>query len=196
MSREVGKGDKDRTKDYKVYNKNIERIKQNTELFNYAFLYTLENEGYYSNDPQDQGGETKWGISKRSHPEIDIKNLTLEGAKVVYKKSYWNDLYYKLDSKELAIKLYDIGVNMGVGSAVNLLQIALNEYCNQNLLTDGSFGAKTLKACNESNYILNMFIFECSKRYESLSKRSHNKKFFVGWINRLYKPINRMNKSA
>lgn len=49
----------------------------------------FDAEGGYSNDPQDPGGETKYGIAKRSHPDVDIKNLTLEGAMDLYYKEYW-----------------------------------------------------------------------------------------------------------
>ena len=41
----------------------------------------LHHEGGYVNDPKDPGGETNFGIAKRSHPDVDIKNLTKDGAK-------------------------------------------------------------------------------------------------------------------
>ena len=46
----------------------------------------LHHEGGYVNDPKDPGGETNFGIAKRSHPDVDIKNLTKEGAKDIYKE--------------------------------------------------------------------------------------------------------------
>ena len=48
----------------------------------------LEHEGGYVNDPKDLGGETKYGITKRFYPDVDIKNLTIDGAKEIYKKEY------------------------------------------------------------------------------------------------------------
>ena len=50
----------------------------------------LEHEGGYVNDPDDPGGETNFGIAKRSHPDVDIANLTKAGAKEIYKAEYWD----------------------------------------------------------------------------------------------------------
>ena len=43
----------------------------------------IKHEGGYVNDPTDLGGETKYGITKRFYPDVDIKNLTEEEAKLV-----------------------------------------------------------------------------------------------------------------
>ena len=51
----------------------------------------------YVNDPRDPGGETKFGISKRAHPNEDITNLTYERALEIYKTEYWDA--HQLDSK-------------------------------------------------------------------------------------------------
>lgn len=60
-----------------------------SKKFERAFSCVLQNEGVYVNDPSDSGGETKYGISKRSYPNLDIKNLTLEEAKKIYFCDYW-----------------------------------------------------------------------------------------------------------
>lgn len=77
--------------------------------------------GGYTNDPKDPGGETKWGISKRAHPNEDIKNLTLERAMEIYRKEYWDIYKAKTPSVDLdaiapecAIVVFDAGVNCGV----------------------------------------------------------------------------------
>ena len=54
--------------------------------FDEIIKHVLEHEGGYVNDPKDLGGETKYGITKRFYPDIDIKNLTIEEAKEIYKK--------------------------------------------------------------------------------------------------------------
>ena len=54
-------------------------------------------DGEYNNNPADPGGETKYGIAKRSHPELDIQNLSLADAMSIYLSEYWNA--YCLDSK-------------------------------------------------------------------------------------------------
>ena len=58
--------------------------------FNEIIEVVLEHEGGYVNDPTDLGGETNFGITKRFYPDVDIKNLTKEGAKEIYKRDYWD----------------------------------------------------------------------------------------------------------
>jgi len=165
-----------------------------SSLFNYAFTFTLKNEGVISDDKNDSGGLTKYGISKRSYPKLDIRSLTLEDAQKIYYADYWNPLFDALNDKELAVKLFDIGVNIGVHQAIKILQKCLNLYCKQDIIEDGWFGKGTLSACNKSKYLLTVFVFECSKYYEKISKRKSNKVFFIGWLNRVYKPINIINR--
>jgi lysozyme family protein len=52
--------------------------------FDKAFDRLMGHEGGYTDNPKDPGGETNWGISKRSYPSVDIKNLTREQAGVLY----------------------------------------------------------------------------------------------------------------
>jgi lysozyme family protein len=90
--------------------------------FDRALEFVLKWEGGYSNDPHDPGGETKYGINKASHPNVDIKNLTLEQAAVIYKNEYWDtcncdDLKWPLD-----IIVFDTAVNMGQKRAMIFLQ--------------------------------------------------------------------------
>jgi lysozyme family protein len=61
-------------------------------IFNKAFEDVLGLEGGYVNNPHDPGGETKWGISKKRYPKEDIKNLSVERAKALYKRDYWDIL--------------------------------------------------------------------------------------------------------
>src|SRR2546430_2773024 len=88
--------------------------------FDEAVKITLTWEGGYVNDPLDSGGETKFGISKRNHPSIDIESLTPDDAKHIYKTEYWPTLYDKITSQALGAKLFDMGVNQGVGTAVKI----------------------------------------------------------------------------
>ena len=92
--------------------------------FERAMAFVLKYEGGYSNDPNDPGGETKWGISKRAHPELDIKNLTLEEAKRIYYTDYWLPSGAADMPEALAIAHMDTSVNLGVGRAKKLLSEA------------------------------------------------------------------------
>ena len=81
---------------------------------------TLEFEGGYSNDPDDPGGETNFGISKRAFPDYNIKSLTKENAIELYYEKYWLPVVdFAGGGTSLAIlwKLFDIAVNQGVGTA-------------------------------------------------------------------------------
>lgn len=154
-------------------------------MFEDAFKFMVENEGGYVNDPNDKGGETKWGISKRAYPDLDISKLTLQEAQMIYLKNYWNPLYAKLN-KKLAIRLFDLGVNMGVKKAVKILQHTLNKYFDTNLTLDGVFGSTTLLESQRTNKesLYSLFVFEASLYYQSL-----NPIYLKGWLNRLYRNI-------
>lgn len=81
--------------------------------FESAFAIIVGVEGAYVNDPKDPGGETRWGISKRRYPNEDIKNLTLERAREIYQRDFWNT--YKCDVMpwEQALLVFDAAVNGG-----------------------------------------------------------------------------------
>ena len=90
--------------------------------FERAFEIVVGHEGGYVNNPRDPGGETKYGISKRAHPDVDIKALTLDQARDIYRKDYWDPL--KLDAQpwHKALPLFDCAVNQGRGVALELYQ--------------------------------------------------------------------------
>ena len=85
----------------------------------FAFVAIWEwgnrKDGGYTNDPVDPGGETKWGISKRAYPDIDIKSLTKEEALLIYERDYWFKAGCDKMEKALAIAVFDSAVNCGVG---------------------------------------------------------------------------------
>lgn len=81
--------------------------------FDDAFGLVVGVEGGYVFNPEDPGGETKYGISKRRYPTIDIKNLTLDQAKVLYKRDYWDA--HRLDERPWreALLVFDCAINGG-----------------------------------------------------------------------------------
>jgi len=85
------------------------------DTFKLALQFTLRWEGDYSFDKIDPGGETKFGISKRAYPDIDIKSLTLAEASVLYKRDYWDKANCESMEPKLAIAVFDSSVNCGVG---------------------------------------------------------------------------------
>ena len=114
-------------------------------------------EGGYVFNKNDPGGETKYGISKRSYPHLDIKNLTLDEANDIYKRDFWNVM--KLDQvndQTIAEKVFWFGVHSGPVTSIKCLQKALNSilsYCGITLNVDGINGYQTIY--NLNNFINN-----------------------------------------
>ena len=101
----------------------------------------FKNEGGYVNDPDDPGGETNFGISKRYHPDEDIKNLTKERAHEIYQIEYFSKLP-QVDNEEFQYHIYDHGVNAGVSRSLKLY--------NQAIKTDNP--VKTMKTLRQDYY--------------------------------------------
>src|SRR5690606_34526085 len=88
------------------------------ERFAVAVEVVLRHEGGYVHDPADPGGETNWGISKRSYPHLDIASLTREQAIEIYRRDWWNRHGYdRIKSLDVAVKTFDLAVNMGPAAA-------------------------------------------------------------------------------
>ena len=110
--------------------------------FDRAVEMVLKHEGGYVNDSRDPGGETRFGISKRAYPDVDILRLTEDEAKAIYRRDYWDKLRTDEIPEELAICLFDAAVNMGRDKAVRLLQRACG------VAQDGVMGGNTIAAAN------------------------------------------------
>jgi hypothetical protein len=93
----------------------------NLNNFKRALEFTLKWEGGYVNDSNDPGGETKWGISKRAYPDLDIKTLTPERAAEIYANDYWDKAGCNNLSYPLCACVFDTAVNLGVTRAVGFL---------------------------------------------------------------------------
>lgn len=152
-----------------------------------AFETGGDKSGAYHHDPKDAGGETKWGISKKAHPQLNIKALTYSQAVEIYKTQYWNDLYDYLLSDMLAFKLFDMGILMGPKKAIKYLQEAV---VNQGftIAKDGNFGVITLTATNnlKPELLYDSYIQLLEKHFRRITLfRPANKRFLKGWLRRL-----------
>lgn len=142
----------------------------------------LGHEAGYTNGLGDPGGETKWGISKRSYPHLDIPNLSREAAIEIYRKDFWELLHAHLLPRAVAFQLLDSAVNSGIEQSVRFLQRALG------VADDGHFGPISLaklRAC-ALNDVLLLFIAE---RLEFMTKLSNWTKHGKGWARRLAKNL-------
>ncbi|HYX37232.1 MAG TPA: glycosyl hydrolase 108 family protein [Oligoflexus sp.] len=104
-------------------------------------------EGGYSNDKRDNGGETKWGISLKSHPELAgrIQSLTRDEAKKIYRREYFIPGYVSKYPSKVRLSVLDGSINHGILGNNRLVQKALKSLgCN--ILVDGVVGPKTLAA--------------------------------------------------
>lgn len=154
------------------------------EKFASAIGRVFEHEGGYRNDPDDPGGETNFGISKRSYPDLDIKSLTREQAEAIYFKDWWERYGYgAIRECEIAAKMLDLSVNLGPHRAHCLLQQAINETCDAGLKEDGALGQKTLSAVDSHSspaYLLAAIRLAAIRFYVGLKQP----KFLAGWVRR------------
>ncbi len=93
--------------------------------FDEAFDILIGHEDGYVNNPHDPGGETNWGISKRSYPKLDIKSLTRSQAKAIYRSDFWGPLPKGVDGPVM-FQLFDLAVNSGVRRATQILQTVVD----------------------------------------------------------------------
>jgi len=94
--------------------------------FETAFAVVVGIEGGYVNDPHDPGGETKFGISKRAYPQLDIASLTLEQAHAIYLRDYWHLCKCDELAPDFALVVFDCAVNQGAGTALKLRALSSN----------------------------------------------------------------------
>jgi lysozyme family protein len=123
-----------------------------------AFDETMDDEtsgdpnGAYHDDPRDPGGETKWGLCKRWHKDLDIENLTKAAAEALAKRDYWEKPGFdKITSWPLAKKLFNIGFNLSPADAIRFLQDAANRL-GAKLAVDGVLGPASIKWINDYKY--------------------------------------------
>lgn len=152
--------------------------------FEKAFEKLMALEGGYVAHTKDPGGETKFGITKRSYPNLNIKTLTMDEAKVIYLRDWWTPHRYgEMNDQELAEKVFCLAVNIGPHHANKLLQRAVNKVESAGLNIDGIIGPKTLAAINGSQHrahILAELKLLAVQYYLELGVIN----FLAGWIRR------------
>ena len=162
--------------------------------FEFAIKKILNAEGGYTNNPADPGGETKFGISKRSYPHIDIKSLTVAQAKEIYKNDFWlANKYDQIANDFIAEQALDLAVNIGPANANKILQKAYNFLANcanelALLSVDGTIGKNSIAAINSfvsygENAIYLVVIERLAAEYYN---RLHKPMFVNGWLKRLF----------
>ena len=155
--------------------------------FDEAFDRLISHEGGYSDDPRDSGNwtggaqgvgqlkGTKFGIAACSYGYLDIKNLSLEEAKAIYRRDFWE--VCGVAHPAIKFQLFDASVNHGRGNAIRFLQRAVK------VADDGDWGVKSQAALEsmEANDDLLRFVAYRLKFWASLQKFDI---YGRGWTNR------------
>lgn len=161
-------------------------------------------EGRYSNNVNDPGGETMWGITKRTAMRHgyngDMKSLPRETAKEIYLREYIYE--YSIDlvaviDQRIAAEMFDTGVNAGPATAIQMLQRSLNLLNRQgrdynDVVVDGSLGPKTITSLkefirirgNDGRRVLHTMLNVMQGAYyiNIATKRMESEDFIFGWF--------------
>ncbi len=185
--------------------------------FNQALKHTLTFEGGYANVPGDRGGETFRGISRTNWPgwggwplidEAKRKGKTTAKAIDAYfaknaemeklvAEFYFKEFWLPLEALKLPpnpyAKVFDTGVNVGLGRVKKFVQSVLNDM-GAKLHVDGKIGRATIAAVKElvteygekfDGRFLDAFVIRQSDYYKAIVKRDRSQeKFLEGWLRR------------
>ena len=150
--------------------------------FDTCFAALIGHEGGYVNNSADPGGETQWGISKRSYPTLDIKALTQADAKVIYKRDFWDRAQCDRLPPGLAFDVFDASVNSGIGQAIRFLQRSVG------VADDGVVGPMTLAAVSRVEPEAVQARFN-GQRLDFMTRLTTWQVFGAGWARRIAKNL-------
>ena len=140
------------------------------DLFNKALAFVLSKEGGYVNDPDDKGGATNKGITQNTYDSYlkthkqttkNIKNITTEEVHAIYYNNYWVKTGCDKMTPIFAVIAFDTAVNMGVGRVGEFMKAAEYKFPDK-------------------------FILARIKKYTEFAKIGNQKKFLLGWLNRVF----------
>jgi lysozyme family protein len=150
---------------------------------NLALQKVIQHEGGFTNNPNDRGGPTKYGITQADMPSRNIREITTDDAIAYYKEHYIKPLYAQISNQVLGEKLVDMGVLFGVGTAVKLLQISLSSGIT--VVSDGVFGPNTLAAANERGNVDAYRAVLYNHAMDVVNRNPQDAVFLQGWTNRI-----------
>lgn len=150
----------------------------------------LDHEGGFTDNPKDPGNwtggaegvgklkGTKWGIAANTYPDLDIRNLTREDAKAIYRRDFWERARCDQMPPVVGFQLLDGAVNSGISQALRWLQRAVK------VADDGRIGPVTLNAinCTDPNDIAMRFL---AYRLDFLTRLKQWPDFGAGWARRI-----------
>lgn len=148
----------------------------------YNIIEELEGKDQITSDPNDPGGLTKYGISQKQYPNVNIRELTRDKARNIYRRDYWNKIKGDKLPWPLNILVFDCAVNQGVSTSILLLQKTIRAH------EDGIIGPKTISRIQlyKLDYLTELFLANRALRY------TRTKNFHIygkGWLRRLFKVL-------
>ena len=138
----------------------------------------LSHEGGYVNHPDDPGGETKFGITKRTYPHIDIAALTRGEAIEIYRRDFWQRVQGDKLPPAFVFQVLDAAVNHGIGNAVRWMQRAAGA------ADDGVIGEVTLARVARAEPADLVLVFN-AERLEFYAALTTFQAFGRGWVRRV-----------
>lgn len=164
--------------------------------FNAAFDYLMKDEGGFADNPLDSGGPTKYGITMRTLSRwrgvectaADVKALTVDETKAIYRKWYWDDLGLEpVVDRKIATVLFDACVLFGPQTVGRRLQTALLGLGFM-LRVDGDVGPQTLAAVNRADpvgVVLSLRVQLTSYVEDIIHAEPKDVVFRNGWLARI-----------
>ncbi|MGF7454423.1 glycoside hydrolase family 108 protein, partial [Pasteurella bettyae] len=150
--------------------------------FQQIFDRLIGHEGGYVNDSRDPGGETNWGVTKRTAQANgytgNMKTMTRQQAYEIYHRAFWLRYNCEQMPDAVAYQFFDAAVNHGFGNASRMLQRAVG------VLDDGIIGKYSLEAIN-SNPISDTLMVLNGERLNFYTRLKNFDRFGKGWVNRV-----------
>jgi lysozyme family protein len=165
--------------------------------FDYAFNYLLGDEGdKFTDDPNDSGGATKFGITQKSFAAYsgkpisveDVKNLTVVQAQIFYYEEYWRKMCCnRMTNVGSAIAVFDSGVLYGANTASKMAQAAISTMSGAPLKLDGIIGDTTLGYLNltsDKAFLPEFVKWVLEHINQVITKNPKNEAYRAGWTKR------------
>ena len=162
------------------------------ERFKKFLDYIFEVEGGYTNDENDRGGATNFGITHDDAKKYlgytgDMRDFKKSDAEKIYEKVYYRGNHIdKITDDRVALSIFDWAVNSG-GKGIKKAQIVANKF-GASLIVDGIIGNKTLEAINaiDPKMFLNEYHEMQRTFYRNLAAKDRTQEDFLkGWLNRV-----------
>jgi len=172
--------------------------------FETAILTVLRNEGGWSDNPADAGGQTYKGISLTQDPEFPgwgiietakgqpgfpqslADNATLQQMIVdFYRRKYWQ--FDGIESQDVATKVFDMVVNFGPTGGMTAVQQAIKRCCSGPIVADGQYGPRTeaaINACNAQTLLRELRLTSVKRYVGIVLNEPAQEVFLEGWLER------------